>query len=893
MKSSRILRKISPLQNSFVLDDMERIPIPVHFTRNAEKSPDRTALVDLDNKTYSYGELNIAANRLANQLLLLKGQREEPIAFLTGKEVASVIAILGIWKAGKLFAALDPDNPVERLKTILRDSKAEVIVTNLANFELANQLGSNRIAIINLDQIGPEIPSKNPPQLVSSKSLAAIQYTSGSSGIPKGALRDHASMSHQTAMSIRGYHFGPDDRILHPFSFSFGWGIHRLCIAFVPGGTLCLCDFASMTISEIARWLVDREISCAVMTATMFTEFLTSLPKDSFERFHNIRLISVGGEAFNPRDLDLWKERFSPHCILATSLSSTEAGVMSRLDYDFASDVNDNPRLLGYPEPGVELFILDELDKPVKSGETGRIAVRSGGVIRGYWGRPDLNKKLFVPHPLDSGEKILVTSDLGRLLPDGRLEFLGRGDAMLKIRGFRVEPGEIEAALMQHPAIRNAAVVGRNPPGSKGESALIAYVVTNTGEEIAPAQLREFLAKRLPDYMLPTYYVFLRDLPRNLNGKIDRKQLPDPDWNSSGIEYVSARTKTENYLVALWQSVLRKERIGADDNFFLLGGHSLAAFRIMAHIQEDYGIKLPLQVMMNFPTIRQLAKAVDGSKTVPKNESIMKLRVADGVPSLFIVPGAARTSMGFTKVASNIDAPIGIYGLEYPGMDGYLEPIDHTETLASFFVEQIKSVQSEGPYFLGGQCFGGVIAFEIARQLSRQGKEIGLVILLDSSPPGMKDNELDSRGIRYYLGRMITLLTPGNRGRLVPFIQSRMRSTRLFKRKRRGGLSVVSRNKAMQPAWIANPLDEQSIRVVSALSRARKGYIPQPLSGRGLALLSSLAQGTAREAWWRSLFVELECHYVPNTSHQNFFSAEHSQQEIGRIIANAIKLSLE
>lgn len=863
-------------------------PIVVTFARNARGNPDKPAAIAPDEQI-TYGDLNLAANRLAHKILASIGRREEPVAYLSGLEIDSLTAVLGILKSAKIYVGLDPSNPPDRLRAILEDTGARMLVTNQANLGLARKICGDQIQIINLDTLESDLPSENPDSPVSLNTLAAIYYTSGSTGKPKGLVHDHRSLAYSNARAMHRLGHTSEDRILLGLSLAFAQGIVRAHLAFVAGSTLYLRDYKSTTLPELANWLTEKEITVMPMTASLFSQFLASIPEDFPSKFPSLRLINIGGEAFNPQDLEAWKRRFSPHCWITSSLASTEAGSITSTVYTFQTQFVDGRLPHGKIADGTKVLILDDANQPVSLGEMGRIAVNSPTMARGYWRRPDLDERLFIPDPENPQEMIAVTSDLGRVHRDGTLEFLGRGDAMLKVRGFRVEPGEIESALRAHPAIQNAAVAGRRSSPEQSIS-LIAYIIVKPGLAVTAKDLRDFLSPLVPHYMIPAYYLFLSELPRTLSGKIDRQGLPDPDWSNSETRDLQApRTVLEKSLTDLWAKVLGKEQIGITDDFFMLGGHSLAAFRITANIQETMGLKLPLQVLISHPTIQALAKVIEAkAQQVVMPSSLTVIREPSGGASLFVVPGVARTSMGLNKLAQSLDTTLGVYGLEYPGMDGYLDPIDDTEKLANFFADQILAVQQQGPYVIAGQCHGGVTAFETARQLSARGHKIDLVVLLDSSPPGMRDDELDGREPTYYLKRLMVMLEKENRANLIPFVADRLRRTKFAKSFQKRASAKKSENELPQLSWTENELDQASLRVAYAARKARDTYTPQKLHTRGLALMSSMARGSARETWWNRLFDELECHYIPGTTHANIFSAEHSRKLTGELISKAV-----
>ncbi len=845
MKTSPILVEISASPNlTPLLEDSQFIPVIAYFTQNAEERPDHVSLIDAE-KEYSYRTLNILANRLAHRILALRGEGEEPVLFLIGREAASVVAILGIWKAGKFFIGLDPAHSMDRLVTIVAAAKAGLLVTNQANLTLAGQLSQDKLDIINLDEIAPSVSAENPAVSVQLDTLAAVFYTSGSTGEPKGIVNDHRSLAFRYVNHVKFSRHDAADRFMLPYSFAFGASSGALCEAFVSGGTLCLCDPNSMTVKEIAQWLLDHKITVAGMMSSLFGKFLDTLPEDFSVKFPNIRFMQTGGEALDIRHLENWKKRFSPNCILEFALGSTEAGSIAGIDYDFQS-VGSRSQTMAV-RPWVKIFIVDDSGTPLAMNQIGRIAVRSKGTMRGYWARPDLNETIFVKDPEEPGKSILLLQDLGRLHGDGNLEFIGRGDAMIKLRGFRIEPGEIESALRKHAAVSSAAVAGKPNPKAGDELSLVAYISLKPGSVVSAVKLREFLLSHVSDYMVPANFVFLEQIPLNQSGKIDRRSLPEPDWaaSPSGSEYVAPHTEIEKNLVILWQELLGKEKIGIQDNFFMLGGHSLTAFQLMAEVDAKLGRKLPLQTLISHPTVAALAKVIGDSKATSKHRSVVVLREDGQFPALFMVPAGGTHALSLLMIVSLLKVPCKVYGLEYPGMDGYLEPFDRMEKLASFFAEQIRAVQPEGPYYLGGQCAGNAVAFETARQLEAQGQKIGLVAVLDGRYP---DQTLARRKSRSLVDRLTN------------------RVWRAKSRPRR---------------------DMHSLRVTENLRIARVNYTPSPLNGRGLAIFSDDSMGLDRETAWGGLFSEFKCLYVPNTTHGTIFSEEH-RQEVARLLSENI-----
>ena len=362
--------------------------------------------------------------------------------------------------------------------------------------------------------------------------------------------------------------------------------------------------------------------------------------------------------------------------------------------------------------------------------ELAEIFVRSPHLARGYLDDPAMTAARFITNPFTDqpGDRLYRTGDLGRYRPEGTVEFAGRADRQVKIRGFRLEPGEVERALAQHPGVRESVVVLRESP--QAGPALVAYVV---GRELYAAELRAFLLERVPQTMIPSAFVVLPALPLTPNGKLDDAALPAPDL-SREAGAAAPVGDIEHRLARLWENVLGIERVGVHDDFFALGGHSLMAIRLFSQIEAEFGRKLPITLLFESPTIAHLAQALRAEQTADWS-TLVPIQSGGARPPLFLVHGFGGGVVGYAELARGLGDDQPVYGLQAVGLDGRTPPHETVEEMAAHFVDVVRSQQSQGPYYLGGYCFGGIVAFEVARQLEAQGQPVALVAIFEGYAP--------------------------------------------------------------------------------------------------------------------------------------------------------------
>src|SRR6185312_7945296 len=593
------------------------------FSRQVALRGDATAVVCGD-VHLTYGDLEARANRLAHHLQGLGVGPEVVVGLFLERSVDAVVGMLGIVKAGGAYLPLEPGQSTERLKFMLADAGAGVVVTER---RLASSLPSGLSTVV-LDEDGEEIAGRpaTPPVVVTTpQSMAYVIYTSGSTGKPKGVVVPHSNVTRLVAVNERLFRFTPEDVWTVFHSFAFDYAVWELWGALLTGGRAVIVDYWTCRSPEAFCDLLRRErVTILSQTPSAFRPLIPVEAATGRTDDLALRSIVFGGEALEPAMLKPWFERHgdrSPR--LVNMYGITETTVHTTFRPLRESDAKGGS-LIGAPLPEWRIHLLDPAGQPVPVGVPGEICVGGAGLSRGYMNRPELNAERFVPNPFTvvPGDRLYRSGDLGKHRPDGDIEYLGRIDHQVKIRGFRIEPGEIVAALMQHPRVREAVVVARSE--ASGAKRLVAYIVPGKGGAPSAIELRPFLSVRLPEHMVPTAFVFLDALPLTPNGKVDRRALPDPEGDRTGREaaYAAPRTPAEQALAAVWEEVLRIERVGIHDNFFELGGDSILSIQIVSRSARA-GLHITPKQMFQHQTVAELAVAASSATVLTAEQGIV------------------------------------------------------------------------------------------------------------------------------------------------------------------------------------------------------------------------------------------------------------------------------
>jgi amino acid adenylation domain-containing protein len=604
----------------FAEDEIEQ-SITERFEKIVRKFPDRTA-VETRRHRLTYGDLNRTANKTAHAVLLTCGDKNHSIAVLMDHDAPVISAIMGALKAGKFYVPLDPSLPYARSKFIVDDAQAQTIITDTKYLSLAKTLVESPSRLLNIDDI-EDVPDTDPPVRVRPDDLCWVIYTSGSTGKPKGVMQNHRNVLHFMMNYTNGLHISAEDRLTLLYSFSVNGGAHDIFAALFNGATICPYDLKTEGFAELRQWLIDERITIYHSVPTVFRQFIESLTGG--EDFPDLRIVRLGGEPVYKRDINLFKKHFSTDCILVNRLGSSETGSLRMFFLDKETEVRNNLVPVGYAVADNDVLLLDDSGAQI-AGDEGEIAVQTRYVSPGYWRRPDLTADSFLDDPSDENRKIYRTGDLGRLLPDGCLLHLGRKDFFVKIRGYRVELDEIEMTLMEFPGIKEVAVTALN--NNSGDERLVAYVVPKTAPGPNARELRRFLIDRLPDYMIPATFITLDALPLTDTLKVDRKALPKPNGlrPEIAVPYAAPRNSIEAALAKIWAEMLELDQVGVHDNFFDLGGHSLAATRVISRVVLTFPLNLPVKVLFDSPTVAEMAEVIAAHRdNNPRNASLDKI----------------------------------------------------------------------------------------------------------------------------------------------------------------------------------------------------------------------------------------------------------------------------
>ena len=592
--------------------------IPERFEKQVEKYSDRIAISDGERKI-TYEQFNKDANRIARSILELRGGNSEPIALLLEHGFHSIVGIYGVLKAGKFYIPLEPSYPYARIAYMLEDSQAQLIVTDSKNLDMAKQLSGGSTRIIVIDEIKPEVSDENPGISISPDSLAYIIYTSGSTGRPKGVFNNHRNLLHIVMRCTNEMSICPDDRFSFIRSYSFNGALKDIYCSLLNGASIHPFDLKEQGFMGLAEWLIREEVTIYISVVTSFRQMVSILTGN--ERFPNLRLIYVGGEMVTKRDFELYKKYMKDAGIFSCGLGTSETSSAAHFFSDRDSEIEGSVMPIGYSLEDTEVFIVDENHKRLDPDKIGEIAIKSKYNALGYWRKPEETKKAFLPEA--EGGSTYLTGDLGVMTPDGCLIHKGRKDQQVKVRGHRIETAEIEMALTSMENIKDSVVIVRED--KHGYQRLIAYVIPHKQPAPNVSEIRRFLLQKLPDYMIPSAFVFMESFPVAHSTKLDYRSLPDPPKTRPELEniFVPPKMPLEERLAEIWSQFLSLDEIGIHDNFFDLGGHSLMATQVISKISNEFDVEMPLKSFFETPTLKELALFIAQNRA--ENDDIQKL----------------------------------------------------------------------------------------------------------------------------------------------------------------------------------------------------------------------------------------------------------------------------
>jgi amino acid adenylation domain-containing protein len=737
------------------------------------------------------------------------------------RSVEMVVALLGIQKAGGAYVPLDPDYPKQRLAFMIEDTQTPLLLTHS---RLLERLPESQAQVVCLDVERGFIETlshENPDNTACPANLVYILYTSGSTGQAKGVAVEHRQLVNYTRAIMDLLRLPAGSHYAMVSTFAADLGNTTLFPSLCSGGCLhVLSRHQAADPEAVADYFTHRPVDCLKIVPSHLSALLSasrahlSLPR---------QFLILGGEA--PAWTLISKIRaLAPWCKIINHYGPTETTV-GAITYEIgpteiSAHLDTVP--LKSPIAGATIRLLNDDLRLAPTGSEAEICIGGGGVSRGYLNRPDLTAERFIPDPFgESGARLYRTGDRGRRLADGAIEFLGRADDQLKIRGYRVELAEIETALAQNPGVRDSIVLGRKD--EQGENRLIAYIVPNERTSSA-AEIRVWLKEKLPEYMIPSAFVFLNSLPLTPNGKLDRHALPIADKRPNlEVARVDARNALELELVDIWEKILSVEPVGVTDDFFELGGDSLVAARLFTQIAERFGKKLPLATLFQVSTIEGLAGVLRQEGWSPSWSSLVAIQPQGSRPPLFCVHACGAHVFIYRPLVRHLSADQPVYGLQAAGLDGEQQPYTEINDMAEHYVKEIRTVQPRGPYYLVGDTLGGLFALAIAEQLIQRGEEVALLAMFDTICPLPL-----SLGVRL-LSHLIHLRQQGSKTYLLAGVRSFKRKLLKKISNHPAAVPLTPEEKALEIS--ASAADDPLQRVEWAIYRATQvNYaVPKPL----------------------------------------------------------------
>jgi amino acid adenylation domain-containing protein len=816
------------------------------FEEQVERTPDAVAAVFLDQQI-TYRELDLKANQLARFLLERGVRPEDRIGIALERSVSMLSALLGVLKVGAAYVPLDPFYPASRLKHAVADAKVALILTQDHIRAAMSELRAETLAVDTEASAIAAQPTDPLGLSFSSENLAYVMYTSGSTGQPKGVMVRHrnvinlfTAMDQHLTLEMPGVWLAVTSISFDISVLELLWTLARgFRVILQPGVSGAFLEGSANDGYSLPEQILRHRVTHLQCTPSL-ARMIVSSPAGR-EALGSIQKLLIGGEAF-PKSLanELFqagpKEIWNMYGPTETTVWST----MQKLRRE------DKVMSIGFPIANTWVFVLDEERKPVPTGSAGELYIGGEGMASGYFNDPELTARRFVPAPELGQDRLYRTGDLVRFLPDGSLEFLGRLDHQVKIRGHRVELGEVEHALSTHPGVREVVVAAVDDPHH--EKNLVAYL-TRGEVEVSAAELRRFVEPTLPAHMIPPRFVFLDAFPLTPNGKIDRAALPTV-WSVDNPVAVSPADEIEARLADLWCYALGLNSIELDADYFEVGGHSLMAVRLLCEINREFKTELPLGTLLDAPTVRRMGETIRNVGVHGVGSSIVPIQRAGTKPPLFCIGPLNGEVLLFRNLALLLGQDQPMFGLQPFDMNRSTSKLISIEDLASHYIEQIKAM-GIGPHSLLGYSFGGLVAVEMARQLSNCGSYVPAVVLIDAEyPAGCKAAEsLPERLRRYKYHLRIVLFGPDRLAHIVGRLKERF-------------VRTVYRTASV----VDTPVPSLSKSIIDRQRIAADNYRARPYSGRVYLFkaeseLPFFAGGP--ELGWNGILSDLVIYVVP------------------------------
>lgn len=715
------------LLNDTTVDYPKGISLPALIANQVVAAPHKTA-IKFRSATLSYSDLHTKSNQLAHFFLQKGIKSGDIIGVALDRSLELVVTLLAVIKCGAAYLPLDPTYPDDRLEFMLRDSAARLLVSSKEVSGTVLTAGAETYRIEDALLEASQHPTSAVLTVIPDEAVLYVLYTSGSTGLPKGVQVKHHSMVNLLRSIKEAINVSTDDKLLAITTISFDIAGLELFLPLISGATVVLAETHATKDGQLLLQLVEEE-AVTILQGTPST-WRMMLDAGWIEPYP-LQAIS-GGEALSNE----LAERLASRCkALWNMYGPTETTIYSSVKQVTAPT---QVITIGKPIANTQFYILDESGSLVAPGTAGELYIAGTGVANGYLNRPELNRERFIANPFspDVASKLYRTGDLAKLIDTGEIQYLGRADQQIKVRGYRIEPGEIEYLLTSISEIKEAVVVAKED--SYGLTRLRAYIVLAVATQHQDAGIsiwRKVLADKLPAYMIPNDFIVVESIPRTLNGKVDRNallQVAAPTPRHTTVEHGEPRTDVEQMVVAIWKKYLQLDTISIFDDFFTIGGHSLIAVQVMAHLEKETGKKLPLATLFESSTVEKLAAVLQlDSKFITWN-SLVPIRPHGTKTPLYIVHGGGLNVLLFNALAKNMAPDQPVYGLQAQGLNGIDEPHDSVEAMAAHYIAAIQAQNPNGPYALAGYSFGGIIAFEMAKQLQAAGKPVETLAMFDT-----------------------------------------------------------------------------------------------------------------------------------------------------------------
>ena len=849
--------------------------IAVRFEEIVRRFPDKVASSSCTH-TWTYARLNAEANKIAQHIRAAKVSPKTPILLNLQHDAPAIAAVIAVLKTDNFYCALDAALPRERLETIVKTLRPALLICDQTNLPRSNDLAGDSTPLLNIDA-APELPDKGGLTPADPNALAYVFFTSGSTGVPKGVMDCHRNVLHNILRYTNNLHIHREDRLSLLQSLSFSGSVSSLFCALLNGATVCPFDIRQEGATRLADWIIEQKLTIFHAVPSIFRLIATE-----GYRFPSLRVIRLEGDQASPADAMLFQQHFPRSCVLVNGLGATECGIVRQFFLDHNTPMPANTLPIGYPVEDMKACVIGEDGLIVPSGEIGEIAVKSRYLALGYWDRPDLTEQAFTPDLTDPQSRVYRTGDLGRMATDGCLEYLGRKNIQAKVRGQWVDLADVEASLLRCDGVKEGLAVVR--PDRDGEPQIIVYYTVVDDRTIYLDDVRQKLRKELDDHSLPSKLIRLDRLPLNSNGKINRQALPLPGKGRPALRtaYVPPQNLLHQQIALIWENLLQVRPVGIHDDFFDLGGQSLIAARLKSELEMVFRSAIPIQRLLTHSTVAALAALLQ-DEAAAMIDPIVELRrgSAAAMPFYFLHGDYLSGGLYCVNLARHFDTQQPFYVLPPCGTNGYPIFPSYSE-MATLHIEILRSKQPTGPYFLGGTCNGGLVAYEMARQLVAQGEQIIGLILIHATASNLRYHCL--RKLVAPLGLVSREAELDCYVRLQPFWHRfselpLTESVPFFLSKipvalRRAGAwlgnhrpTTVSRLGQLNSHSIPNY--EQSSAIRESYLRIESEYVPEPFGGRVFLLWADgdIESPTDALHWWRQIAPRSELIPIPGTLH--------------------------